>query len=64
MTAAIGMACGAGLELLAIFVTVMHFVVVVGFTAITARLPRATALRIVYTDGRGILRDGAAASSS
>jgi putative Mg2+ transporter-C (MgtC) family protein len=57
MTAAIGMACGAGLALLALYVTAMHFVIVLGFTAITARLPRGTGLRIVYTDGRGILRE-------
>jgi putative Mg2+ transporter-C (MgtC) family protein len=57
MTAAIGMACGAGLALLAIFVTAMHFVIVLGFTAITARLPRGSGLRIVYADGRGILRE-------
>jgi putative Mg2+ transporter-C (MgtC) family protein len=57
MTAAIGMACGAGLALLALFVTAIHFVVVLGFTAITARFPRGTGLRIVYNDGRGILRE-------
>jgi putative Mg2+ transporter-C (MgtC) family protein len=52
-----GMACGAGLALLAIVVTALHFVVVLGFTAITARLPRGSGLRIVYTDGQGILRE-------
>src|SRR5262245_36602116 len=57
MTAAIGMACGAGLALLAIAVTAMHFVVVFGYTAITNRMPRGSDLQIVYTDGRGILRD-------
>ena len=57
MTAAIGMACGAGLALLALIVTAMHFVVVFGYTSITARLPRGSGLRIVYADGRGILRD-------
>jgi putative Mg2+ transporter-C (MgtC) family protein len=57
MTAAIGMACGAGLALLAIAVTAMHFIVVFGYTAITYRMPRGSGLQIVYTDGRGILRD-------
>jgi putative Mg2+ transporter-C (MgtC) family protein len=57
ITAAIGMACGAGLALLAIVVTAMHFVVVLGYTALTARFPRGSGLRIVYADGRGILRD-------
>ncbi|WP_410576372.1 MgtC/SapB family protein [Amycolatopsis sp. lyj-108] len=38
-TAAIGMAAGAGLLLLAVVVTAMHFVVVLGFTRLTARLP-------------------------
>jgi putative Mg2+ transporter-C (MgtC) family protein len=57
MTAAIGMACGAGLALLAIVVTAMHFVVVFGYTALTGRFPRGSGLRIVYADGRGILRE-------
>ena len=60
VTAAIGMACGAGLWLLALAVTAGHFVVVLGFTALTPRLPRsrytASGLRIVYEDGRGVLR--------
>jgi putative Mg2+ transporter-C (MgtC) family protein len=60
MTAAIGMACGAGLWLLAIAVTAGHFVIVLGFTALTPRLPRArstiSVVRVVYEDGRGILR--------
>jgi putative Mg2+ transporter-C (MgtC) family protein len=61
MTAAIGMACGAGLGLLAVFVTAGHFVIVLGFPRISARLPRSpyvpAGLRIVYQDGRGVLRD-------
>jgi putative Mg2+ transporter-C (MgtC) family protein len=57
ITAAIGMACGAGLALLAITVTVLHFVVVVGYTAILDRMPRGSGLEVVYQDGRGILRD-------
>jgi len=61
ITAAIGMACGAGLALLALVVTAAHFVVVFAFPAITARLPSSRylgfSLRVVYEDGRGILRE-------
>jgi putative Mg2+ transporter-C (MgtC) family protein len=64
MTAAIGMACGAGLALLALVVTAMHFVVVIGYTELTRRLPRGSGLRIVYYDGRGILRDVLATATS
>ena len=39
VTCAIGMACGAGLALLALVATAGHFVVVFGFPAITSRLP-------------------------
>jgi putative Mg2+ transporter-C (MgtC) family protein len=60
VTAAVGMACGAGLWLLAIAVTAGHFVVVLGYTALTPRLPRsrytASGVRVVYEDGRGVLR--------
>lgn len=58
-TAAIGMAAGAGLWLLALVVTALHFVTVYLYTAISHRLPgRETALdlRITYLDGRGVLR--------
>lgn len=61
ITAAIGMACGAGLAVLALVVTAAHFVVVFVFPALTARLPRSRylgfSLRVVYEDGRGILRE-------
>jgi putative Mg2+ transporter-C (MgtC) family protein len=60
MTAAVGMACGAGLWLLAIAVTAGHFVVVLVYTELTPRLPPAAGtdagVRVVYEDGRGILR--------
>jgi putative Mg2+ transporter-C (MgtC) family protein len=60
VTCAVGMACGAGLALLAVIVTAAHFVVVFVFPAIAARLPSAGpapyGLRVVYEDGRGILR--------
>jgi putative Mg2+ transporter-C (MgtC) family protein len=61
LAAAVGMACGAGLPLLAMAVTAAHFVVVGVFPMIERRLPRsrwsAVSLRISYLDGRGILRD-------
>lgn len=61
ITAAIGMACGAGLLSIAAFVTGAHFVVVFIYPWLTARLPRSRyigfAVRVVYEDGRGILRE-------
>jgi putative Mg2+ transporter-C (MgtC) family protein len=61
VTAAIGMACGAGLAILAIAVTAAHFVVVFVYPGLAARLPRSRyvrfGLRVVYEDGQGILRD-------
>lgn len=59
-TAAIGMAAGAGLWLLALVVTALHFVIVYGYTSLARRLPGATEsaveLRITYLDGQGLLR--------
>lgn len=61
VTAAIGMACGAGLAILALVVTAAHFVVVFIYPQLAARLPRSRylgfGLRVVYEDGRGILRE-------
>jgi putative Mg2+ transporter-C (MgtC) family protein len=61
VTAAIGMACGAGLALLAVLATAGHFVVVLLYPMLAAALPRSRyvgfGLRVVYEDGRGILRD-------
>jgi putative Mg2+ transporter-C (MgtC) family protein len=61
VTAAVGMACGAGLALLACATTAGHFAVVLGYPAIATRLPASRpfgfAVRVVYEDGRGILRD-------
>jgi putative Mg2+ transporter-C (MgtC) family protein len=58
--AAIGMAAGAGLLLLAVAVTVLHFVIVLGFTPLarrlTSRLSGSVRLHLIYQDGRGILR--------
>jgi putative Mg2+ transporter-C (MgtC) family protein len=61
VTAAIGMACGGGLPLLAIAVTAAHFMVVFVYPGLAARLPRSRYLefgmRVVYEDGQGILRE-------
>ena len=61
LTAAVGMACGAGLPILAIAVTVGHYVVIAGFPAIERHLPKSRwapiPLHISYWDGRGILRE-------
>jgi putative Mg2+ transporter-C (MgtC) family protein len=61
ITAAIGMACAAGLALLAILATIGHFIVVLLFPRLAAALPRSRyagiAVRVVYEDGRGILRE-------
>ncbi|WP_241249826.1 MgtC/SapB family protein [Rhodococcus sp. X156] len=58
-TAAIGMAAGAGLVLLAVVVTALHFVIVLGFAPGIARIPhlhQAVQLHITYRDGEGVLR--------
>jgi len=60
ITAAIGMACGAGLAVLALVVTGGHFVVVFLYPELAARLPPSRDMnfgfRVLYQDGRGILR--------
>ena len=61
LTAAVGMACGAGLPILALAVTGGHFIIVLGFPFIAARLPKSrwtpSLLQVSYEDGREILRD-------
>ncbi len=60
LTAALGMACGAGLPVLAVATTVGHFIIMFVFPKLVQYLPRerrtATRLRISYEDGRGLLR--------
>lgn len=60
LTAALGMACGAGLPTLAVATTVGHFVIMLVFPKLAARLPRerrmATKLRIAYQDSPDLLR--------
>ncbi|AQA05052.1 Mg2+ transporter-C (MgtC) family protein [Mycobacterium sp. MS1601] len=59
-SAAIGMAAGAGLLLLAVTVTVLHFVIVLGFAPVArrlnARLRGTIRLHLTYTDNAGVMR--------
>jgi putative Mg2+ transporter-C (MgtC) family protein len=61
LTAAIGMACGAGLPILALAVTGGHFIIVFAFPYIAVRLPKSrwtpSLLQICYYDGREVLRE-------
>jgi putative Mg2+ transporter-C (MgtC) family protein len=65
LTAAIGMACGAGLAILALISTLAYFITIFFYRWIAVRLPRSSytgfGLRVVYADGRGVLRDVLAA---
>jgi putative Mg2+ transporter-C (MgtC) family protein len=67
-TAAIGMAAGAGLPLLAGLVTALHFVIVLGYTPlgqlIATRGHAERVYTITYEDGRGVLRDLLAACTA
>ena len=54
------MAAGAGLPLLAVLVTALHFVVVIGYTPlgrmIAARSHAERSYTVTYQDGQGVLR--------
>ncbi len=60
MTAAVGMACGGDLPLVAVTTTVIYFVVAYAYPRLLEWLPRSRLapfeLRLVYVDGHGILR--------
>ncbi|ASW54453.1 MgtC/SapB family protein [Plantactinospora sp. KBS50] len=68
LTAAIGMAAGSGLWLLAVAATAGHLIVVFALTPLSARLPRSKyapwRLRLTYLDGRGVLRDALTACTA
>lgn len=57
----VGMACGAGLYVLATAATATYFVVVVGFSAVERLVINATErpmdLVVTYADGQGVLRE-------
>ncbi|GAA1260083.1 MgtC/SapB family protein [Sphaerisporangium rubeum] len=61
LTAAVGMAAGAGLWLPAVAVTVGHFVAMTLLTPLADRLPRSkyapSHLRLIYVDRPGALRE-------
>jgi putative Mg2+ transporter-C (MgtC) family protein len=58
-SAAIGMAAGSGLLLLACTVTVMHFLVILGFMPVARRLANRLSgsirVHVTYEDGRGVM---------
>lgn len=58
-SAAIGMAAGAGLMLLACTVTAMHFLIVVGFMPLArrlaARLTGSIRIHVTYVEGRSVM---------
>ncbi|PXX04160.1 MgtC/SapB family protein [Mycolicibacterium moriokaense] len=58
-SAAIGMAAGAGLLLLAVVVTAMHFLIIVGFfplaRRLSARLSGSVTMHVTYEEGRGVM---------
>lgn len=60
-SAAVGMASGAGLLLLAMLVVFLHFVTALAFSAVErqlgARLRGTTRLQVIYENGRGVLRE-------
>jgi putative Mg2+ transporter-C (MgtC) family protein len=64
LAAAVGMAAGGGLPVLAIASTAAYLVVTTTYPAIARRLPSSGAapspLRIKYLDGRGVLREALA----
>jgi putative Mg2+ transporter-C (MgtC) family protein len=61
LTAAIGMACGAGMPVLALAATGGHFAIVLAFPYIARRLPSSrwtpSLLQVRYHDGEAVLRD-------
>ena len=61
MTAAVGMACGGNLPLIAITTTLIYFLVAYGYPWLVHLLPSSrfapSELRLVYEDGQGLLRE-------
>lgn len=65
LTAMIGMACGAGMYVLALGGTAAHFMVVTGYPIFTRRIPGSkwspVTVQVTYLDGRGVLREALSA---
>ncbi|MDA8037761.1 MAG: MgtC/SapB family protein, partial [Actinomycetota bacterium] len=61
LTAAVGACAGAGLPLLAVTAAGMYFLVTLGFSRLSRRLPTSrwapSELAVRYQDGRGLLRE-------
>jgi putative Mg2+ transporter-C (MgtC) family protein len=68
VTAAIGAAAGSGLLVLATLATGIYFLVALAFPVVVRRIPKSatavSAVRVRYPDGRGILRDLIAETTS
>jgi putative Mg2+ transporter-C (MgtC) family protein len=60
LAAAVGMACGAGLPVLAVGTTIGHFIITIGLPPVARALAHRRAeppvLRLAYLDGHGVLR--------
>lgn len=60
VTASVGMACGAGMPLIAALTVGLYLLAVTVISSLTRRLPRhshSTLYSVRYVDGRGVLRD-------
>jgi putative Mg2+ transporter-C (MgtC) family protein len=67
VTAAVGMACGAGMPLIAGMTVALYLLTVTLVTFVIRRIPRRSRTHhfaVRYADGRGVLRDILAAASS
>jgi putative Mg2+ transporter-C (MgtC) family protein len=64
VVAGVGMACGGDLPLIAIATTLVYFIVAYAYPPLVRLLPRSrfapSELRLVYLDGKGILREALA----
>jgi putative Mg2+ transporter-C (MgtC) family protein len=64
LTAAVGMAAGGGLPVLAVASTIAYLVIATAYPVLTRRLPgfglAPSPLRITYRDGHGVLREALA----
>jgi putative Mg2+ transporter-C (MgtC) family protein len=67
LTAAVGLAAGAGMVLLAIGATAVHLIVTLVYAPLVRRLPPSrralTSVEVSYRDGQGVLRDVLAATT-
>jgi putative Mg2+ transporter-C (MgtC) family protein len=68
LSAAVGLAAGAGSVALAVLATSCHLVIAIVFTPLVRRMPRSrlslASVEVSYHDGRGVLRDVLAATTA